>query len=94
MRDEHPDPARAFAREKLAAYGTLPAYRETLDREGVAGPEDLLIAGGEDEVAAAIAGIAAAGATDFRATVLCPSPEETSRTRALLRRLAREQVAA
>ncbi len=86
--------ARAFAREKLAGYGTLPAYRETLDREGVVGPEDLLIAGGEDEVAGAIGEVAAAGATDFRATVLCPSAEEASRTRTLLGRLARERVAA
>lgn len=50
--------------------------------------------GGEDEVREQIAAVAAAGATDFRATELCPSPDDAARTRALLTNLARGGVTA
>lgn len=79
----------AAARERTAAeqavYANLPAYRAMLDAEGVDGPEGLLIAGGEDEVAAGLAGYEAAGATDLRVSVLARDAEERYRSRALLR---------
>jgi len=81
------DRARALAREQLALYGVLPAYRQTLDREGVRGPEDLLITGAENEVLERLAAVAAAGATDLRVTELCPDADDAARTRSLLRRL-------
>jgi F420-dependent oxidoreductase-like protein len=87
------DAARAFARQQLGVYGTLPAYRALLDREGVGGPEDLVIAGNEDEVGSRIIALSAGGATDFRATELCPSPDDAARTRALLKQLAHAQGA-
>jgi F420-dependent oxidoreductase-like protein len=77
--------ARAHAAEKLGVYGTLPAYRAMLEREGVAGPEGVLLAGDEAEVRDGVAALAAAGVTDLRASVLCANAEEALRTRALLR---------
>jgi F420-dependent oxidoreductase-like protein len=79
--------ARAHAAERLGVYGTLPAYRAMLEREGVGGPEGILLAGDEAEVRDAVAALEAAGVTDLRAAVLCRSAEETARTRALLRSL-------
>ena len=79
--------ARAHAAERLGVYGTLPAYRAMLEREGVAGPEGVLLAGDEAEVRDAVAALEAAGVTDLRASVLCANAEEAARTRALLRSL-------
>jgi F420-dependent oxidoreductase-like protein len=79
--------ARAHAAEKLGVYGTLPAYRAMLEREGVTGPEGVLLAGDEAEVRDAVAALEAAGVTDLRASVLCANAEEALRTRALLRSL-------
>lgn len=80
--------ARAFAAQRLAVYGGLPAYRAMLEREGVTGPQDVLVAGSESQVRDALARYAAAGATDLRAGPLCPTPAEAERTRALLAGLA------
>jgi F420-dependent oxidoreductase-like protein len=79
--------ARAHAAERLGVYGTLPAYRAMLEREGVAGPEGVLLAGAEAEVRDAVAALEAAGVTDLRASMLCANAEEAARTRALLRSL-------
>ena len=81
--------ARRFAVERLGSYGRLPAYRAVLDREGVGGPEDILVAGNESQVRERLAAYAAAGTTDLRAAPLCATAEETERTRALLAGLAR-----
>ena len=81
--------ARRFAAERLGSYGRLPAYRAVLDREGVGGPEDILVAGNESQVRERLAAYAAAGTTDLRAAPLCATAEETERTRALLAGLAR-----
>jgi alkanesulfonate monooxygenase SsuD/methylene tetrahydromethanopterin reductase-like flavin-dependent oxidoreductase (luciferase family) len=59
-------------------------------REGVAGPEDLLVAGSAAKVRDQLAEYAAAGATDLRAGALCASEAETECTRALLGELARQ----
>ena len=82
--------ARAFAAQKLRMYGLLPAYRAMLEREGVSGPEDLVVAGSASKVRDQLAEYAAAGATDLRAGALCPSESEAERTRALLGELARQ----
>ncbi|HTO08779.1 MAG TPA: TIGR03564 family F420-dependent LLM class oxidoreductase [Myxococcota bacterium] len=82
--------AREFAAQKLRMYGALPAYRAMLEREGVSGPEDLLVAGSASKVRDQLAEYAAAGATDLRAGALCASESETERTRALLAELARQ----
>jgi len=78
---------RAHAAERLGVYGTLPAYRAMLEREGVAGPEGVLLAGDEAEVRDAVAMLEVIGVTDLRASVLCANAEEAARTRALLRSL-------
>jgi F420-dependent oxidoreductase-like protein len=80
----------AAARERAARtfeiYGSLPSYRAMLDREGAEGPADVAIVGDETEVREAIAGIDAAGATDFLAAPFGNS-EERDRTTALLKTL-------
>jgi 5,10-methylenetetrahydromethanopterin reductase len=80
---DEPDAARERAGATFAVYGGLPSYRAMLDREGAAGPADVAIVGDEATVAAGIAQMAEAGATDFGAAVF-GSAEEMSRTRALL----------
>ncbi|MDJ0788960.1 MAG: TIGR03564 family F420-dependent LLM class oxidoreductase [Myxococcota bacterium] len=84
------DRARAHAAESLKMYGQLPAYRAMLDREGIGGPEDLLVAGPEDAVRAGIAAFEAAGATDLRVAPLAPDEGEAEATRSLLAAIAKE----
>ncbi|MCY4214936.1 MAG: TIGR03564 family F420-dependent LLM class oxidoreductase, partial [Gammaproteobacteria bacterium] len=43
-----PDDARAQIAKSLVIYGQLPSYRAMLDREGVAGPEDIALLGDEN----------------------------------------------
>jgi 5,10-methylenetetrahydromethanopterin reductase len=57
--------ARAQAEKVFAIYGQLPSYRAMLDREGAAGPGDVVIAGDEAAVTAQIMALAEAGVTDF-----------------------------
>ena len=63
----------AGAREKvgksLKMYGMLPSYRAMLDREGVAGPEDVAIIGGAGEVRDRIGQLRDIGVTDFNAAI-------------------------
>ena len=79
--------ARQLAAEKLALYGGLPSYRAMLDLEGVDGPEEIAVIGDEELVRDSLGELAAGGATDLRATELCPTDEDAERTRALLREL-------
>jgi 5,10-methylenetetrahydromethanopterin reductase len=58
-----------------------------LDREGAAGPGDVAIVGDEDTVAAQIATLAEAGATDFVAIEFSREEDERQRTRSLLRQV-------
>ena len=78
--------ARERAARTFEIYGTLPSYRAMLDREGAEGPADVAIVGDEAAVRDAVAGIAAAGATDFLAAPF-GNAEERSRTNALLKTL-------
>ena len=79
--------ARSYAAEKLKRYAGLASYRAMLDREGAHGPEDICLIGDEGRVREAITALAAAGATDLRATELEPTPDDRARTRKLLKRL-------
>jgi 5,10-methylenetetrahydromethanopterin reductase len=88
---DSPDRSRSFAAEQLRMYGLLPAYRATIEREGLDGPEGLLAAGSEAAVREQLAAFEAAGATDLRVNTLCPTAEETERTRTFLGALARER---
>jgi F420-dependent oxidoreductase-like protein len=86
---EDVDRARQTAAQAFAIYGQLPSYRAMLDREGAEGPADVAIVGDEETVAAALAGLADAGATDLTAPPF-GSGEERRRTLALLAELARQ----
>jgi F420-dependent oxidoreductase-like protein len=79
--------ARAGAEKVFAIYGSLPSYRAMLDKEGAAGPGDVVIAGDEDAVTAQIMALADAGVTDFVAGEYARG-DERARTRDLLRSLA------
>jgi F420-dependent oxidoreductase-like protein len=80
------DAARARANRVLAIYGQLPSYRAMLDREGAAGPGDVVLAGDETSVAAQIEELGQAGVTDFIAAEYSHG-EDQVRTRALLKSL-------
>jgi F420-dependent oxidoreductase-like protein len=89
---EEVDAAREWARSALQFYGHLPSYRAMLDREGVAGPADIIIVGNEDAVSEQIRPLAAAGVTELLAIPFpVGSDRQTSleRTRALLLKLNR-----
>jgi F420-dependent oxidoreductase-like protein len=62
--------AKAKIAEDLKIYGMLPSYRAMLDREGVAGPEDVAIIGDADAVKEGIAKLRDAGVTDFNAAIV------------------------
>lgn len=78
----------AAAREKigksLQIYGMLPSYRAMLDREGLAGPQDLAMVGSEASVRGAMAKLRDIGVTDFCAAISTDDAEEQRRTRAFL----------
>ena len=76
--------ARQRAAAEFSVYGILPSYRAMLDREGMAGPEDLAMIGSADAVAARIAEVEASGATTFVAAEF-GTPDEQAATRELLK---------
>jgi hypothetical protein len=61
-----------------------------IDREGVAGPEDIAIVGDEAAVSEGLAAVEAAGATKIIVAAF-GRPGDKERTRALLARLATGQ---
>lgn len=79
--------AQERAASVFAIYGQLPSYRAMLDREGAAGPADIVIAGSADECADRIGGLADIGVTDFAAVEFSGDPDEAAATRAMLRTL-------
>jgi F420-dependent oxidoreductase-like protein len=87
---DHPKAVREVAAGLFARYGQLPSYRAILDKEGVAGAEEVALIGDETAVGAGIATFAAAGATDFAAALFVPPGEDTARTLALLATAARD----
>ena len=68
-----------------ARYGELPSYRAILDREGAPGPANVALVGDEAEVREGLATLAAAGVTDFAASLFVPRGEDRERTLAMLR---------
>ncbi|MEO1058703.1 MAG: TIGR03564 family F420-dependent LLM class oxidoreductase [Actinomycetota bacterium] len=81
---DDPAPARAMLDQVLASYAELPSYAAMLAREGVSGVGQLAIVGSEAEVADRIGTLADAGATQLSAAPVGGSPDEISRTRAVL----------
>jgi F420-dependent oxidoreductase-like protein len=81
------DAARAHAAKAYAVYGQLPSYRAMLDRESLAGPEDLAIIGDEATVKDRLAELTAAGATDLAASEFGVTAEDRRRTRVFLAQL-------
>lgn len=86
---DDPDAARERAATVFAIYGTLPSYRAMLDREQAGGPGDVAIVGDEAAVAAQIARVAEAGATEFVGS-LYGRAEEQARGFALISSLAKD----
>jgi len=80
--------ARARTARSLGFYDRLPSYKAMLDREGAAGPADVLVTGTEEEVDRQLDRFADAGATDFIATPL-GSSDERRRTLEFLRERCR-----
>jgi F420-dependent oxidoreductase-like protein len=62
-----PDRARQVAHELFAIYGTLPAYRAMLDREGVSDPANIPLVGDTAAVEAELRRLAEIGVTDLLA---------------------------
>ena len=84
-----PDVARREVAERLAVAATLPTYRGSLDRQGLGGIEDTVVAGDESVVADAVRRFAEAGATEFVLFPYGPAADR-SRTVAVLAQLARD----
>lgn len=82
------DGALARAEQVFAVYNTLPSYKAMMDREGVAGPQDLAIVGSEAEVRDRLSEMASVGVTDLNAAVFPGNPDEAGRTRSVLKSLA------
>ena len=83
--------ARESASKTFAVYGQLPSYRAVLDVEGAPGPADIAMVGGEAEVHTQLRDLAAAGVTDFNASIF-PVPGDgaaTERTYEFLAGLAK-----
>lgn len=78
---------RAGVAKTLAMYGELPSYRAMFEREGARGPADVALIGDEAQLRAQVEELADAGVTDFAASEFTPTPEDRTRTRALLRSL-------
>ncbi|MER6947031.1 TIGR03564 family F420-dependent LLM class oxidoreductase [Nonomuraea sp. NPDC000554] len=74
---------RGRVAEAFALAGQVPEYRAMLDREGVAGPQDVVIVGDETAVAVQLARLADAGVTDYLASPFGTPEEQDRTTRAL-----------
>jgi F420-dependent oxidoreductase-like protein len=87
---DDPGEARNVAGKTFRGYGALPSYRAMLDREGAAGPGDIVVAGDEAAVSAQLDALAAAGVTDLMAVPFAVGDAEPSlaRTFALLQKRA------
>ena len=76
--------AREQIGKSLQIYGMLPSYRAMLDREGIAGPQDLALVGSETSVRGAMTRLRDLGVTEFCAAISADNDEEQNRTRAFL----------
>ena len=75
--------ARARSAQALGVYGTMPSYRAMLDRDGLTGPEDIAIVGGEEAVGDGLEAYRAAGVTDLGIAVAADAVDR-DRTRELV----------
>ena len=75
-----PDQAREHIAKTLTIYGQLPSYRAMLDREGVAGPADVALAGDENFLRGAIDRLRSVGVTDLNCAIAAGSADEAERT--------------
>ena len=82
------DAAKERMNEAFAIYPNLPAYKAMLDKEGAAVAADIGFIGDEEAVAASIARLADAGATDFVAAIV-GDVEERARGLSLISEIAR-----
>jgi F420-dependent oxidoreductase-like protein len=80
--------AKERINKDLAIYPTLPSYKAMLDKEGASSPADVGFVGDEETVAASIAKLVDAGATDFGAAIIGDAAER-ERGFALISELAR-----
>ncbi len=64
-----PEEAKAKIAQQLTIYGQLPSYRAMLDREGVAGPADVAIAGDENQLRGQLKRLEDIGVTHFNAAI-------------------------
>jgi len=81
------DGARAWVAERFGIAGDMPSYRAMLDIEGVAGVDELVIAGDEASVERQLRSFAEAGATELIAVPFGP-PDQVDRTLSLMSALA------
>ncbi|WUJ72526.1 TIGR03564 family F420-dependent LLM class oxidoreductase [Kribbella soli] len=81
------DAVRARFADQFALAGQVPEYRAMLDREGAAGPADVLVVGDESSITKQLDRFRDTGATDL---MLAPigTPEEQARTTAYLSTVA------
>ncbi|RKT84746.1 F420-dependent oxidoreductase, MSMEG_4879 family [Saccharopolyspora antimicrobica] len=77
------DDARVRFAEELSVAGELPAYRAMLDRQGLAGPEDVAVLGDEVAVERSLRRFVEAGATELVAVPFGTAAEQ-ERTREVL----------
>ncbi|HEX2313564.1 MAG TPA: TIGR03564 family F420-dependent LLM class oxidoreductase [Thermomonospora sp.] len=75
-----PDRVKARIAEELGAAGNLPSYRAVLDRQGLTGPQDTVVAGDEAAVERALRSFADAGTTEL---VVSPAGDEAEQARTL-----------
>ncbi len=85
------DEARDAAARQFSVYGQLPNYRRILDRGAAANPGEIALVGDEEAVAAGVAELFQAGATDVWAAPFIVGDDRSAsraRTRTLLKDLA------
>ena len=82
---DQPDAIRERIAKTLTMYGQLPSYQAMFEREGVAGPADLAIAGSVAEVEDKLQELVEAGVTDFAASLYATNPDEKTNTTDLLK---------
>ncbi len=71
---------KAKAARLFAGYARIPSYRAMLEREGIAGVEELAMIGSEKEVAQRITKLESIGVTDFCGFPFETEPGEVDRT--------------
>ena len=82
------DAAKERINRAMAIYPTLPSYKAMLDKEGAESAGDIGFVGDEESVAASVARLAEAGATDFVGSIIGDDAER-ARSFALMSELAR-----